>query len=76
MSKCIRCNDDTGSNAKICRRCLDKWVEMKTLVFDKLQAKHGELSFNNHKLFIKESKRLESIWRQDKQNFAEEIDRL
>ena len=75
MAKCIRCGQDTLTSARICRACLDNWTHMRTSIFNVLQEKYGKLSPSNHQLFIKETKRLESIWRKDKQRFAIELEK-
>lgn len=49
---------------------------MRTQVFTVLEGKYGKLSPTNHQMFIKETKRLESIWRKDKQRFALELNKL
>jgi len=70
MSKCKRCDEDTLTSAKICPTCLDNWTHMRTEVLNILGEKHGKLSPDNHELFIKETKRLESVWKKDKNRFA------
>ena len=74
--KCIRCWQDTLTSAKICPSCISDWSDMRTSIFNVLQEKHGKLSPINHQMFIKETKRLESIWRKDKQKFATELTKL
>jgi hypothetical protein len=49
---------------------------MRTSIFNVLQEKHGKLSPTNHQMFIKQTKRLEAIWRKDKQKFAVELSAL
>ena len=73
MAKCIRCGDDTLTSARICPSCLDNWSEMRTTVFNALQGVYGKLNPGNHKFFIKETKRLERVWRKDKVKFESEI---
>jgi len=72
MSQCIRCHND-AANGKFCQSCLDNWAEMRTQVFDILQKKYGKMSPENHAIFIKETKRLEKIWRKDKEQFQTEL---
>lgn len=74
--KCIRCGVENPINAKICIQCLNKWVEMRGLIFDALQKKHGRMNQQNHDIFKGETKRLELIWRRDKENFEFEIKKL
>lgn len=76
MSKCIRCGHDTLTSARICQSCLGDWSNMRTSIFDVLQEKYGNLSPINHQMFIKETKRLEAIWRKDKQIFITELNKL
>jgi len=76
MSKCIRCGGDTLTSAKICRNCMNNWADMRSAIFNALQEKYGTLSPINHRFFIKETKRLESIWRKDKQKFQVELSKI
>lgn len=76
MSKCIRCGQDTLTSAKICQSCIGNWSEMRTSIFNALEEKYGKLSPTNHQFFIKETKRLESIWRKDKQKFIIELSKI
>lgn len=73
--KCIRCGDET-MNRKICYRCMNDWTTMRTQVFDILQNKYGKLTQENHPLFIKEMKRLERIWRKDRNEFLKELNKI
>jgi hypothetical protein len=74
MSKCIRCGQENINAGRICPSCLSNWCDMRTEVFNALQLKYGKLSPSNHQFFIKETKRLEKIWRMDKNKFASEIE--
>jgi hypothetical protein len=76
MSKCIRCGNEIIGPQRACNSCLRKWNDMRSLVFDKLTEIYGKLSPVNHPLFIKETKRLESIWRKDKELFTIELNKL
>ena len=69
--KCIRCGSD--QHKKICDTCLSKWSDMRSTIFNSLQKVHGKLSKDNHPIFIKETKRLEKIWKKDKDQFFKEI---
>jgi hypothetical protein len=73
--KCIRCGEES-TNKKICYSCLGKWTTMRSEIFDTLQNKYGKFSQENHSLFIKETKRLEKIWKKDKDKFIEEINKI
>jgi hypothetical protein len=55
---------------------MGKWLDMRSLIFETLQWKYGLLSPQNHPIFIKETKRLEAIWRKDKSKFEIEINKL
>ncbi len=72
--KCIRCGDN--QSRKICYACLDKWTDMRTTIFETLVKLHGQLSKENHPIFIKETKRLEKIWRKDKDQFSIALESL
>lgn len=60
----------------VCNTCLDSWVEMRETIFNKLQEKYGKLSPSNYQTFIKETKRLEKIWRGNEEKFLEEINKI
>jgi len=49
---------------------------MRTEVFNKLQEKYGSLSPKNHEIFKKQMKRLENIWRKDKDKFVVELGKI
>ena len=77
MAKCIRCGQDTMiAGKRICNGCMDEWTDMRAAIFTTLQDKHGKLSPTNHKMFIKETKRLEAIWPKDREKFAIELGAL
>lgn len=76
MKKCIRCHSKMITAGSICPSCLDDWSTMRSEIFNALQSKYGKLSPTNHQLFIKETKRLESIWRKDKNRFAVELESI
>jgi hypothetical protein len=72
--KCIRCGKE--NDRKICYACMDSWTEIRSLIFSTLEERHGKLSQINHPIFIKETKRLEKIWRKSKNDFAKEIEKF
>lgn len=74
--KCIRCGVETPINAKICVQCLNKWGEMRAVIYDTLYEKYGRINQQNHDVFKNETKRLERIWRRDKEMFEIEIKSL
>jgi len=74
--KCIRCGSETVGSMKICYSCLGKWSEMRETIFNILTKKYGKLSKDNHSIFVKETKRLEKIWRKDKRKFLDEINKI
>ena len=76
MAKCIRCGTETMTSSKIYISCLDKWCDMRNLVFTTLSKKYGKLTRENHPLFVTETKRLEKIWRKNKENFNLEIKKI
>lgn len=72
MSKCIRCNiNDTVGTSKICPTCVDKWSLMREYVFDHCTRLYGTLGPNNHKQFIKMTKKLEKMWRKNPDDLTE-----
>lgn len=62
--------------SKICSSCMGKWTNMRSSVFDALTKKHGEMSATNHPLFRSEMKRLEKVWRKDKEKFETELEKI
>lgn len=74
MRICIKCKG--YSARKICPNCMDKWVNMRKQVFDKLTDLHGKLCPSNHQIFIVEMKRLEKIWKTKPDQFYEELSKL
>jgi len=71
--KCIRCGRDTCGNKTICSRCLQDWSAMRKLIWDYHEKKYGKLSNDNLKIHQKDTKKLERIWRKDKDKFQELI---
>jgi len=43
---------------------------------DTLESKYGKMNPENHPTFIKEMKRLEKIWKRDKDLFQLELDKI
>ena len=72
---CRRCGGDTFGNQSICSRCLSDWSAMRKLVWDYHDKIHGKLSQINLKVRQKDTKRLEGIWRKDKDKFQEIINK-
>jgi len=70
---CKRCGGDTIGNQRICFRCLRDWSAMRKLIWDHTEKKYGKLSADNLKIRQKETKKLEAIWRKDKDKFQEII---
>ena len=46
---------------------------MRTIIWDYLTEKLGKFSPENQKTFVKETKRLEKVWRKDKTEFLQAI---
>lgn len=74
--KCIRCGGEAFSGHKICRSCMDDWGEMRTRIFNALQDKYGMLSLITQGVFKRETKRLENLWRKDRDRFEVEIGKI
>lgn len=55
---------------------MSNWTDMRSAIFEMLTNKYGNLSPDNHQIFIKHTKRLESIWRKDKAAFIIELDKI
>lgn len=74
--KCIRCGNESYGNSRICHSCLNNWLTMRTIAYNALENKLGKFSAQNQVEFKKQMKKLESIWRKDKEKFNSEIERL
>ena len=70
---CKRCGGDTYGSQTICSRCLSDWSAMRKLIWVYTEKKYGKLSADNLKIRQKETKKLEAIWRKDKDKFQEII---
>lgn len=77
MRTCIRCNEkNIFDNRRICQGCLKEWTDMRVSASDYVQSKVGVLSPENHETYKKEMKRLEKIWKKDKEKFKQEISKI
>ena len=77
MRTCIRCKEkNIFDNRRICSGCMKEWTTMRTTAFDVLESKYGKMNPENHPTFIKEMKRLEKIWKRDKDLFQLELDKI
>jgi hypothetical protein len=77
MRTCIRCKEkNIFDNRRICLGCMKEWTTMRTTAFDTLESKYGKMNPENHPIFIKEMKRLEKIWKMDKDLFQLELDKI
>jgi len=70
--KC-KCGKDTWPNKFVCPDCLSSWDKMRKQLFEFLENKYGKMCQANHPLFVKETKRLERMWRKDPSKFVAEI---
>lgn len=71
--KCIKCGRETYAGQRICSKCLLDWQTMRKQIWDYHDKKYGKLSTDNLKKRQKETKKLEKIWREDKDKFQEII---
>jgi len=69
--KCRTCGKDTIGNMNFCYECLNNWSSMRKQIWNYHEEKYGKLSNNNLKIRQKDTKRLEAIWRKDKNKFQE-----
>jgi len=77
MRTCIRCKEkNIFDNRRICSGCMKEWTMMRTIAFDILESKYGKMNPENHPTFIKEMKRLEKIWKRDKDLFQLELGKI
>lgn len=73
MGKCIRCGCETYRE-RICRSCMNEWTEMRAKTYNTISKKYGMFSPENQVIFKKEMKRLEKIWRKNKDEWKLEIE--
>ena len=71
--RCIRCGDNTFFGAKVCGSCMKTWLDRRTLIFDTLIIKYGELGPEIHPKFKKEFKKLERIAKSSEDKFYQEL---
>ena len=77
MRTCIKCKEkNIFDNRRICLGCMKEWTTMRTTAFDTLESKYGKMNPENHPTFIKEMKRLEKIWKRDKDLFQLELGKI
>lgn len=77
MRTCIKCKEkNIFDNRRICLGCMKEWTTMRTTAFDTLESKYGKMNPENHSTFIKEMKRLEKIWKRDKDLFQLELGKI
>lgn len=77
MRTCIKCKEkNIFDNRRICLGCMKEWTTMRTTAFDTLESKYGKMNPENHPTFIKEMKRLEKIWKRDKDLFQLELSKI
>ena len=68
---CRRCGGDTYGSQSFCSKCLSDWSAMRKQAWDFIEKKLGNLSSENLKSYQKEMKKLEAVWRKDKDKFQE-----
>ena len=66
---CKICGGDTYAGQRICSKCLLDWSAMRKQIWDYHEKIYGKLSNDNLKIRQKDTKRLEKIWRKDKDKF-------
>jgi hypothetical protein len=52
---------------------MKEWTTMRGDAYGALESRHGKMNPDNHAIFIKEMKRLEKIWKKDKDLFRVEL---
>lgn len=69
--KCRTCGRDTVGSMNFCYKCLNDWSTMRKQSWVFIEKKLGKLSSENLKSYQKEMKKLEKVWRKDKNKFQE-----
>lgn len=72
MRKCIRCGN-SHDNKKVCNSCLSNWADMRTIIWETMEIVYGSFIPETQKEWVKQTKKLESIWRKDKSEFDRKI---
>ena len=68
---CRRCGRETYGSQSICSKCLMDWSAMRKEIWDYHERIYGKLTKDNLKMRQKDTRRLEKIWRKDKNKFQE-----
>jgi len=73
MAKCIRCGGEIlrNDNRKICRECMGNWRKMRETNYAYCEKTIGKMAGEQFAPFQKEMKRLENIWRRNKEKWAQ-----
>lgn len=73
MAKCIRCNEDIPSyeDRKICRSCMNDWKQMRATNYSYCEKTIGKMEGEQFAPFQKEMKRLENIWKRNKEKWMQ-----
>ena len=69
MAHCKTCWKEIYPGERICHSCLKEWTDMRTIAHKAAQKKYGKMNGENLKDIQKEMRRLEKLWRKDKQKF-------
>ena len=76
MAKCISCGKERLDGKRVCSTCISNWANMRGAIFQACENRYGKLNPSNHAQYIADTKRLEKIWRKDKEKFQIELTKL
>ncbi len=72
MGKCRTCGREAYYR-RICSDCLREWSAMRTRAFAYAQDIHGPLTQTNHPQIAKTMRRLDKMWKKNRDKFNKEI---
>jgi len=70
---CRTCGRETYGGQRFCSNCLNDWSEMRKMIWDYHTSKYGKISPDNLKIRQSETRRLDKLWRRDKDAFLLEV---
>lgn len=73
MPTCNNCQQETAIPHVYCLKCLNNWLIMREIVNKKLLTKYGEVTRQNFPIYNQEIRRLNNLWKRNRDEFEREI---
>jgi hypothetical protein len=70
---CKKCNHPATVGQALCDECLNSWLIMRDIIKQRLTAQYGEPTRETLSIQQNEMKRLENIWKRDREQFKKEV---